>query len=240
MIVIAKEQVGITCAINRMWRHDGKYQQRLQTVIRAMMSQGLGHATGPHSSFMPYHVDAISIQTVGDGWHDEMSFGRVIESGFRSVNNLLEKLHQSFFFYVLLGTVHFVSIATYLPAAMLIAVNFSITSIALWLQSGRPRPDKSVASTKSATQSKEEKEKTEVIEDNGMVAVVPAKLLATEERDLALPLTFLGLAHLSGLLPLYILHSTSQEVRTECRRLKTFLLTAGVRDSQQRFLSLAS
>ena len=68
---------------------------------------------------------------------------RVIESLCRSLNNLLEHLHQSFFFYFLLSPSgatlgepgRFVSIGTYLPAAMVMAASFSITAITLWMQS---------------------------------------------------------------------------------------------------------
>jgi glycosylphosphatidylinositol transamidase len=136
-VQIASSQMGIGCAIQRMFDHRDSYKERLQTMLRGMVSQGLGHATGPHSSFIPYHVDAITLSTVGDGWHDEMSLGKTIESLFRSLNNLLEHLHQSFFFYLLIQANRFISIGTYLPSAMLIAFNFSITSIALWVASGR-------------------------------------------------------------------------------------------------------
>ncbi|KAH7094952.1 Gaa1-like protein [Paraphoma chrysanthemicola] len=137
-VQIAGGQMGIDCVIQRMFSHDDSYKERLLTMLRGMISQGAGHATGPHSSFIPYHVDAITLVTVGDGWHDEMSLGRTVESLFRSLNNLLEHLHQSFFFYLLLQSKRFVSIGTYLPSAMLIAVNFSIMAMALWVKSGRP------------------------------------------------------------------------------------------------------
>jgi glycosylphosphatidylinositol transamidase len=137
-IGIADGQMGITCAIQRMFSAGETYKDKLTTMARGMISQGLGHATGPHSSFIPYHVDAITLVTVGDGWHDEMSLGRTVESLFRSLNNLLEHLHQSFFFYLLLEAKRFVSIGTYLPSAMLLAMSFSIMAMSLWVQSGRP------------------------------------------------------------------------------------------------------
>ena len=67
---------------------------------------------------------------------------RVIESLCRSLNNLLEHLHQSFFFYFILSPTgdnlgepgRFVSIGTYLPAAMVISASFTITAIGLWIQ----------------------------------------------------------------------------------------------------------
>jgi glycosylphosphatidylinositol transamidase len=147
-VSIASGQMGISCTLQRMWKHSDTYEERLQTMLRGMLAQGLGHASGPHSSFIPYHVDAITLVTVGDGWHDEMSLGRTVESLFRSLNNLLEHLHQSFFFYLLLQANKFVSIGTYLPSVMLIAANFTIMAIALWVQSGRPPPPPNPASTK--------------------------------------------------------------------------------------------
>ncbi|KAK8222071.1 Glycosyl phosphatidyl inositol protein transamidase complex subunit [Zalaria obscura] len=137
-ISVASGQMGIGCSIQRMFNTQDRYQDRLETMFRGMISQAWGHASGPHSSFIPYHIDAITLQTVGDGWHDEMSLGRSVEGLFRSLNNLLEHLHQSFFFYLLMNANRFVSIGTYLPSAMLVAGNFTITAILLWIQSGRP------------------------------------------------------------------------------------------------------
>jgi glycosylphosphatidylinositol transamidase len=150
-VQIASGQMGIDSTIQRMSGQGDTYVERLTTMFRGMISQGLGHATGPHSSFIPYHVDAITLVTVGDGWQDEISLGRTVESIFRSLNNLLEHLHQSFFFYLLLHSKRFVSIGTYLPSAMLLALNFSITALALWVKSGRPtEPAANPASTKPA------------------------------------------------------------------------------------------
>lgn len=82
-ISIAGGQMGIGTSLQEMWEHDDSYQKRLQTIIRGMVKQGLGHATGAHSSFMPYHIDAITLQTKGDGWQDEMALGRTVESLFQ-------------------------------------------------------------------------------------------------------------------------------------------------------------
>ncbi|KAF2122106.1 GPI transamidase-like protein component GAA1 [Lophiotrema nucula] len=205
-VSIANGQMGIGCTLQRMWKHDDKYQDRLQTVVRGMMSQGLGHATGPHSSFIPYHVDAITLQTVGDGWHDEMSLGRTVESLFRSLNNLLEHLHQSFFFYLLMQANRFVSIGTYLPSAMVIAVNFSITAIALWVASGRSATIPNPASTDH----KDKNAAVTVVEKDGAKAIIPTAALEITERSLFLPLGFVLSSHFIGLLPLYIFNNTSQ------------------------------
>ncbi|KAL1383565.1 Gaa1-like protein [Phyllosticta capitalensis] len=206
-VSIASSQVGIGCTLQRMWDHEDSYKERLQTILRGMISQGLGHASGPHSAFIPYHVDALTLQTVGDGWHDEMSLGRTVESIFRSLNNLLEHLHQSFFFYLLMQANRFVSIGTYLPSAMLIAVNFTIISIALWIESGRaPSPPTKIASTEKG---KDEKEPEMTVVKSGKDAsLVPTSSLSIVERSMFLPLSFVAGVHFLGLVPLYLFNNT--------------------------------
>ncbi|KIW00836.1 uncharacterized protein PV09_07596 [Verruconis gallopava] len=204
---IASGQMGIQCTLQRMWDHDDSYAARLQTMLRGMLNQGLGHATGPHSSFIPYHVDAITLQTVGDGWHDEMSLGRTVEGLFRSLNNLLEHLHQSFFFYLLMHSNRFVSIGTYLPSAMLVAGSFTIMSIALWVQSGRPAaPSSAPPASSSPTGASTPAEKAPLVAapaKNGHGPTPAAAQLSVSERHLFLPMILLTAFHFLGLLPLY-------------------------------------
>ena len=212
VVSIASGQMGIRVSLQKMWQHSDSYQDRLKTMLRGMINQGLGHASGPHSSFIPYHVDAITLQPFGNGWQDEMAMGRVIESTFRSLNNLLEHLHQSFFFYLLMQANRFVSIGTYLPSAMLVATNFTIMAIFLWVKSGWPSPTKteSVLSTEKG----EEKEKAPlvIVEASGSKALIPQKDLQTRERKLALPLAVVAGCQFLGLVPLYIFNHTSKAV----------------------------
>ncbi|KAI9788624.1 MAG: Glycosyl phosphatidyl inositol protein transamidase complex subunit [Peltula sp. TS41687] len=225
---IAGGQMGMGVCMQRMWKHDDGYRDRLRTMLRGMFSQGMGQASGPHSSFIPYHVDAITLQAVGDGWQDEMALGRTVESIFRSLNNLLEHFHQSFFFYLLMRPNRFVSIGTYLPSAMLIAGNFTIMAIALWIQSGRPEND---GEQKTSTTSKEEDPNEEkedaasaqLVEKDGMIAVILPQATAISERKMFLPLTIVIGIHFLGIVPLYIFnHSTPNTLLSS--PLPTFLL----------------
>lgn len=207
-IAIASGQMGIGVSLQRMWKHGDSYRERLQTMLRGMVSQGLGHASGPHSSFIPYHVDAITLQAVGHGWQDEMAMGRCVESTFRSLNNLLEHFHQSFFFYLLMQTNRFVSIGTYLPSAMLVAINFTIMAIALWIQSGRPQK----SGIASAMLDKTKEPEVEVVEKDGMVASVPKADMVVVERQLFLPVALVVAFHFLGAVPLYVFNNTQQEL----------------------------
>jgi glycosylphosphatidylinositol transamidase len=211
-VSVASGQMHIGCSLHGITDHKDSYTDRLRTLAAGLATQSLGHATGPHSAFMPYHIDAITLKTMGDGWHDEMSLGRVTESLVRSINNLLEHLHQSFFFYILLNANRFVSIGNYLPAAMLIAGSFTVSALALWVQSGRGALPKT-----TPAQSTGEKDgklpEMELVRDGKDVALVPKISLEAVERQLFLPaLTLLGV-HLASSIPLYLLTKLSRNVR---------------------------
>ena len=237
---IASGQMGIGVALQSMWSHSDSYRDRLRTMLRGMASQGLGHASGPHSSFIPYHVDAITLQAVGDGWQDEMAMGRCVESTFRSLNNLLEKFHQSFFFYLLMQPNRFVSIGTYLPSAMLVAVNFTIMAIALWIRSGRPPAPKLGSTVIVGEQTPE----VEIIKQDGMVAVTPKQNLIILERQLFLPIALVVLSHFLGVVPLYVFNNATKDVwfpfSTHCHvfannRIDAFIHPVNLQHSQFRF-----
>ena len=195
VVNIAGGQMGMGVTLQEMWQHDDRYPARLRTMLRGMLKQGLGVSNGAHSSFMAYHVDAVTLQPFGNGWQDEMAMGRVVEGTFRSLNNLLEHLHQSFFFYLLMGRERFVSIGTYLPSAMLVAANFSIMAIALWVKSGQSSVDA-------------QEEKTKEKEASGSPA--PAQTL---ERELFLPLGVVVACQALGLVPLYLFNHLPATVR---------------------------
>jgi GPI-anchor transamidase subunit GAA1 len=155
---IAGAQVRVPVTVQGVQTGADRYEDRLRTLGKGMVKQGLGLGMGS-GTFGRYKIDAITLQAVGGhGDHDDIAFGRylpislyygeadacrVTESLCRSLNNLLEHLHQSFFFYFLLspsGTTlgepgRFVSIGTYLPAAMVLAASFTLTAIGLWMQS---------------------------------------------------------------------------------------------------------
>ncbi|KAI6833661.1 Glycosylphosphatidylinositol:protein transamidase, GAA1 component [Hortaea werneckii] len=209
-VSVASGQMHIGCTLHGMAKHSDSYRDRLETLGKGLVTQAAGHATGPHSPFMPYHVDAITLKAVGDGWHDEMSLGRTTESLFRSINNLLEHLHQSFFFYILLNANRFVSIGNYLPAAMLIAGSFTITALGLWVESGRvPPPKKDVKP--ASTDKKKKGVDMKVVREGGDVALVPVTEERVAEREVSLPSLLVLGAHLVGFVPLYLLNTLAKE-----------------------------
>ncbi|POW14716.1 hypothetical protein PSTT_02701 [Puccinia striiformis] len=67
-----------------------------------------------------------------DGPHGFHTIGTIIESSLRSLNNLLERLHQSFFLYLLQSESKFLSVAMYLIVPLLIGIGLTIKGLAKW------------------------------------------------------------------------------------------------------------
>ncbi|EGV64621.1 hypothetical protein CANTEDRAFT_104374 [Yamadazyma tenuis ATCC 10573] len=122
----------------KLTRND--YLTRLKTFLKGIVSLTLAGIVTPSNgceSFSGWQIQAFTIKVKGtSGGNDITQIGRVVDETFRSVNNLLEKFHQSFFFYLMLGPRYFVSIGTYLPSAALIAASFALSSLSCMLNSG--------------------------------------------------------------------------------------------------------
>lgn len=116
--------------------HGWLYQ--LQTLFSMVASQASGVPTGNHGLFHRYGIAAVTVegqqQEQGRGWRTVSlsQLGRVLEGVCRSLNNLLERFHQSFFFYLLPATNRYISIGVYMPPFGMIAGGVLVKALALW------------------------------------------------------------------------------------------------------------
>ncbi|KAE9602392.1 hypothetical protein Lal_00049561 [Lupinus albus] len=128
------ESVGqIARSLNPQWKFGipaSEYVEGTATLASSLYYQGLGVPTGPHGAFRDYQVDAITLEISPKVSLTKMirrndfilRGGRLIEGVVRSINNLLEKFHQSFFLYLLTSPSKFVSVGVYMiPFALLVA-----------------------------------------------------------------------------------------------------------------------
>ncbi|KXG33134.1 hypothetical protein SORBI_3003G259100 [Sorghum bicolor] len=119
--------------INPDWKLDiavPDYVEGTANLANSMYNQALGVPTGSHGAFRDYQVDAVSLE-FSPTFHVKnenakslflLRGGRLIEGVARSVNNLLEKFHQSFFLYFLTAPSKFISVGVYMiPFALLLA-----------------------------------------------------------------------------------------------------------------------
>jgi len=122
------------------------YMKSLKTLMAMMASQATGVPSGNHGLYHRLSIEAITLEGVtirnrkrapGD-FH---TLGRIIEGTFRSLNNLLERFHQSFFFYLLPSVGRYVSIGLYMPMFGVLAAGLPITAVALWFSLIKTPPD---------------------------------------------------------------------------------------------------
>ncbi|AQZ11866.1 GAA1 (YLR088W) [Zygosaccharomyces parabailii] len=111
---------------------DDSYWSRLRILARGVYRgafSGLEQVSG-NEAFSGWRIQSVTLKAHGSsGSNDITTFGRIPEAMFRSINNLLEKFHQSFFFYILVAPRYFVSISSYLPAAIVLSVGFAVASL---------------------------------------------------------------------------------------------------------------
>lgn len=108
------------------------YSSRLRTLVSGVLglaSAGVTRQAPGCDAFAGWQIQALTVSAVGVGGPDITQLGRIVDLTFRAVNNLLEKFHQSFFFYLMLAPRHFVSIGTYLPGAVLMAASYAVSSL---------------------------------------------------------------------------------------------------------------
>ncbi|WWD17002.1 hypothetical protein CI109_101438 [Kwoniella shandongensis] len=87
----------------------------------------LGRATGAHGVLARHRIDSLTLYcTPATGPHGFHTLGRTLESTSRSFNNLLERLHASYFFYLLPRPDWFIPVGHYLPAAVLLGASLTI------------------------------------------------------------------------------------------------------------------
>ncbi|XP_015921772.1 glycosylphosphatidylinositol anchor attachment 1 protein [Parasteatoda tepidariorum] len=104
------------------------------TMSSMMSLQATGLPTGGHGLFHRFGIQALTLKSVEEKKSVNLvQLGRVVEGTVRSLNNLLEKFHQSFFFYLLPSTRSYVSIGLYMPPFALIAVPILLKALYLYL-----------------------------------------------------------------------------------------------------------
>ena len=116
-----------------------QYGELLYNTLYMAWNQVLGIPTGPHGPFLHYGIQGLTLEAVTDTnafyshTFSPVQLGNLVESYMRSLNNLLETLHQSFNFYLLPGNDRYISIGIYIPPLMCILAPLFIKAIVLWI-----------------------------------------------------------------------------------------------------------
>jgi GPI-anchor transamidase subunit GAA1 len=121
-------------------RRGKNYEERLQNLVSMVLTQANGVPTGNHGLFHKYGIQALTLEcfkTDSTNFQRSqmgaMSLLKIVEGISRSLNNLLERFHQSFFFYLILSSDRFVSIGDYMPCIGLMAGALLVKAFIVWL-----------------------------------------------------------------------------------------------------------
>ena len=126
------------------------YVSRLQNLLLMMRHQALGRGVGGHGVLIRYRVESLTLYGFNpssstsspphghhpSSYHSTYSHEAILsitEDAVRSLNNILEKLHQSFFFWLLVDPRRYISIGMYLPPAVLLGVGMVLMAIWIWI-----------------------------------------------------------------------------------------------------------
>ncbi|XP_022411087.1 glycosylphosphatidylinositol anchor attachment 1 protein isoform X2 [Delphinapterus leucas] len=131
---------GLLCTLQgklQDWTSADGPLQGVQTLLLMALQQASGHPHGAHGLFLRYRVEALTLRGVNSFRqykYDLVAVGKALEGMFRKLNHLLERLHQSFFFYLLPALSRFVSIGLYMPAAGFLLLVLGLKALELWVQ----------------------------------------------------------------------------------------------------------
>lgn len=117
------------------------WAQNFHHMISMVLTQSSGVPNGNHGLFFRYGIQAVTLE---GHKREQTNYQRkaqgatailkLVEGIARSVNNLLERFHQSFFFYLLVASDRYVSIGDYMPSLGLMAAALLIKAFIVWLK----------------------------------------------------------------------------------------------------------
>ncbi|XP_063897484.1 glycosylphosphatidylinositol anchor attachment 1 protein [Helicoverpa armigera] len=196
------------------------WMNSFRTMFDMVITQIDGVPDGNHGLFHRFGIEAVTLE--GREANDPAGtapraqalstanfyrLGVALESILRSLNNLLERFHQSYFFYLLAATHRFISIGQYMPSLCLLCVAMLIRALSLWVsiqQDGDEETDKSA--NKKTSKQKQNKEKDSDTELPGDDEVKEVKKVRKPKKaakdDLSMSVVNIGanylLVHLIG------------------------------------------
>lgn len=113
----------------------------LRHMLSMILTQSTGVPNGNHGLFHRFGIESVTLEAHRreSTNHQRRTQGanaliKLVEGITRSLNNLLERFHQSFFFYLLVASDRFVSIGDYMPSLALIAGSLLVKALITWLK----------------------------------------------------------------------------------------------------------
>ncbi|KAH9581465.1 Glycosylphosphatidylinositol anchor attachment 1 protein, variant 2 [Schistosoma haematobium] len=108
-------------------------------LMKAVWNQGSNSPTGLHGPLINYQIPAITLRaeqkhrsTVPRS-SEVLSVTRLLEGILRSINNLQERFHQSFWYYFLPNPYRYISIGVYMPPVLIMILSLLLKPVLFWI-----------------------------------------------------------------------------------------------------------
>lgn len=178
---------GIVCGHQQRTRRrrngaKSSHADNFRHMLGMVLLQASGVPNGNHGLFHRYGIAALTLEGGADKDSPASSATtpqrdaagaaallKLVEGVARSVNNLLERFHQSFFFYLLVASDRFVSIGDYMPALAAMVGALLVKALIVWLRLGeRLRADDLEVDEQAETAKEVLEQDAEPIETDGL------------------------------------------------------------------------
>lgn len=139
--LLSRENVPVTfhdASFNIVPNEMTNFVSNLVTVKNMMGTQASNRMNGAHGLFQRHAIPAITLKTRPKTKSTDfsivtaVSIGRAIEGTIRSINNLQERFHRSYYFYLLPNTRRYISIGFYMISFGLILLPLALKSLHLY------------------------------------------------------------------------------------------------------------
>lgn len=114
-------------------------------LLHAVWAQSSGSPTGLHGLSIAYQIPTVTIRGPSKTHHlttrtkTSVHLGKFVEGILRSLNNLQERMHQSFWYYLLPNPMRYISIGVYMPPVLILICSLLLKVINFWWIPG-PEP----------------------------------------------------------------------------------------------------
>ncbi|XP_011402542.1 PREDICTED: glycosylphosphatidylinositol anchor attachment 1 protein-like [Amphimedon queenslandica] len=132
------ELEGINAGFHRKPDFSDQHSSSLLTAVAVLSHQATGLPFNNHALFLKHRIDSLTLQILPENNYFPsgrglLSVARSLEGILRSLNNLLERLHHSEFFYFMSSPITFLSIGQYSPFFGLLVAPLILESIRQWV-----------------------------------------------------------------------------------------------------------
>ncbi|KAL7054669.1 hypothetical protein AAHC03_025859 [Spirometra sp. Aus1] len=156
----AKLRVPVSVHGQIHWSHAWDRLLRLHQLTSSVWVQGSGSPSGLHGILINFQIPTITLRGIPSVHDRKLSLralemiGSLLEAFLRCLNNLQERFHQSFYYYLLPGLDRYISIGVFTPPFFVAMAGLALLVLVLYGEMSLKAPTNSTETEKISNQKK--------------------------------------------------------------------------------------